>query len=173
MTNIVPAVVVSPNGYFDGSLRLPGERISVDLDALGLTSLDQSKQLSAPKGGEANVQVEIAAVAPHAPNPGAPQGFPAGGKMTSTGEVVHPGADGGTIQYVPASGASDTGAKVDTDGPLAFVAADIIDGNVPDILPRLSALTDDQLAEVKLAEEARETPRLGVLKGIEDAQKVR
>ncbi|MFY9350531.1 MAG: hypothetical protein WBL20_16880 [Sphingobium sp.] len=99
MTKIVDAVVTGKNGYFDGSFHVPGERVRVDLDALGIKSLDESDTLSAPEAGDKPAQVEVAAVAPHAPEPEAPQGYPAGGKIASTGEILHPTPEGGTIEY--------------------------------------------------------------------------
>lgn len=73
MANIVDAEVISPNGYFDGTLHKKGDAVKVDLDALGIKSLDGSTSL-AP--AEKSSKAKASKPAPTQDNPlrGAGQG---------------------------------------------------------------------------------------------------
>ena len=56
MVNLVSAIVVGKNGFFDGTLHPKGATVTVDLDALGIASLDDSDSLDPAQ--------EVAASAP-------------------------------------------------------------------------------------------------------------
>ena len=101
MPKFVDAVVKGPRPFFYDSLHQPGEPVRVDLERLGIKSLDETDKLEAPNKDNVVQQVEISPVAPHAPNPVQPQGEPAGGEISSTGAIIHPQPDGGAVEYKP------------------------------------------------------------------------
>ncbi|QGP80006.1 hypothetical protein [Sphingobium sp. CAP-1] len=61
MANVVDAVVRGPNPYFDGGeLLQPGAPVRVDLDALGVTSLDDSTTFADPPKAKLTAEAEPA-----------------------------------------------------------------------------------------------------------------
>jgi hypothetical protein len=81
MTKLVLARVTSKNGLFiNSALHQPGELVRVDLDELGIDSLDKSKSLEEVKEGDEQPvsTAAIASVAPRAPGADMPQGIPPG-----------------------------------------------------------------------------------------------
>jgi hypothetical protein len=99
---IVSALVTKPT-FINNVLHLPGEMASVNLTELGVKSLDEAYDDGDAKGvnktpgleplgkdGEMIEQVQVAAVAPHAPNPVAPQGIPPGTVTSGTGRLMSP-----------------------------------------------------------------------------------
>jgi hypothetical protein len=98
---IVRAVVTAPT-FINNVLHYPGEIAEVNLTDLGIDALGKDKDgvdrtpgLAAYDGkGEQLAQVEIAAVAPHAPNPPMPQGIPPGTVPSGTGKLLSPAGDG-------------------------------------------------------------------------------
>lgn len=94
---IVPALVTGIPAFIGGVLHLPGEIASANLTELGVKSLDDDAIVGlekAPAGGEQIAVVPIAAVAPHAPDPSAPQGVPPGTVQSPTGRLMAPTSDG-------------------------------------------------------------------------------
>jgi hypothetical protein len=101
--------------FINNVLHLPGEIATVNLTELGVDKLGEGKrEVTDNEGktrtitvdltpglepidgdGEDDIQeVEIAAVAPHAPDPTIPQGLPPGTRQSGTGELLAPGGDG-------------------------------------------------------------------------------
>jgi len=91
---IVQAKVTKPT-FINGSLHFPGEAANVNLDQLGVDSLDAKNVSSLEPLGkdEASVlieRVQVAPVAPHAPDPTAPQGLAPGSVISGTGKTLTP-----------------------------------------------------------------------------------
>lgn len=107
MTKLVLARVTSKNGLFiNSALHQPGELVRVDLDELGIASLDESKSLEAVKEGDEQPisTAAIASVAPRAPGADMPQGIPPGTRQGSTGRFLQPttgGENAGSIELRP------------------------------------------------------------------------
>jgi hypothetical protein len=93
--HIVRATVEGDRPVFiNGILHLRGEDASVDLKALGVKELgDKTPGLRAHKGkkdAENVAEVQIAAVAPHAPDAPNPQGLATGTQISGTGRLIAP-----------------------------------------------------------------------------------
>jgi len=97
MTKMVLARVTSKFGLFiNSALHQPGELVRVDLDELGIDSLDDSESLEEVKEGDEQPisTAAIASVAPRAPGADMPQGLPGGTVQGSTGRFLQPNAAG-------------------------------------------------------------------------------
>ena len=126
MSNIVVVIVKGPRPFFNRSaLFAPGQRTQIDLDDYrdrdedgeptgklpvpGKGKLENLLPADSKAGDAAEVQPQpLAPVAPHAPNPEQPQGLPAGGVISGTGEIVHSTGDGPPVVAVPAGQAQST-----------------------------------------------------------------
>ena len=95
---IVQAKVTKPT-FINGSLHFPGEATNANLDQLGVDSLDAKNVSSLEPLGKNEAsdlieRVQVAPVAPHAPDPTAPQGLAPGSVISGTGKTLSPpGAD--------------------------------------------------------------------------------
>lgn len=120
MTKLVLARVTSKNGLFiNSALHQAGELVRVDLDALGIGSLDESDSLEAVKEGDPQPisTAAIASVAPRAPGADMPQGLPGGTVAGSTGRFLQPTGDGenaGSIEIRP----DTTEAELEAEPPV-------------------------------------------------------
>lgn len=121
--NMVLATVVARNGlFYDSVLHQPGESIWVDLDKLGIKSLDESRALVPADDQEAISTMAIASVAPRAPGATMPQGLPSGTVHSGTGRFLSRaggGENAGSIEVRPDTGADeltpDVPIRRDTD----------------------------------------------------------
>lgn len=106
---IIQAMVTKPT-FINNVLHMPGEVATANLTQLGVESLGDTvitdgdgKETKvnltpglepfAARDGEQIEQVEVAAVAAHAPNPTAPQGIPPGTVLSGTGRLLSPASD--------------------------------------------------------------------------------
>ncbi|WP_066807140.1 hypothetical protein [Sphingomonas asaccharolytica] len=114
---IIDALVTGDRPLFNGGvLHSPGEATKLNLTALGVKSIDDPNMPGVdhfPTGGEAIVPIEVGAVAPHAPNPTAPQGIPPGTQQSGTGRLLAPAAeaDSALSVEIEAEGSVDPSAK--------------------------------------------------------------
>lgn len=114
---IVPALVEGIPAFVNGVLHMPGEIASANLTELGVKSLDDDAIVGlkkAPTTGEQIAIVPIAAVAPHVPEPSAPQGIPPGTVESPTGRLMAPTSDGdagAAREFKPADADVSKGAK--------------------------------------------------------------
>ena len=118
---IVRAVLTEPT-YINGVLLQAGEMVDANLDELGVKSLDEkhedgssktpSLELANKNEAEPIAQVEIAAVAPHAPNPTIPQGIPAGSINSGSGRIVSVDDDGTAQMVAPGASTISDSAKL-------------------------------------------------------------
>jgi len=103
---MVQALVTKPT-FINNVLHMPGEIADVNLTELGIDNLgegtiedsdgkkvtvDLTPGLEPYKAGDGEPieVVEVAAVAPHAPNPAMPQGIPPGTVQSGTGRLLNP-----------------------------------------------------------------------------------
>ena len=120
MSKFVLARVTSKNGLFiNSALHQPGELVRVDLDELGIDSLEGSKSLEAVKEGDEQPisTAAIASVAPRAPGADMPQGIPSGTRQGSTGRFLQPttgGENAGSIEVRP----DTTEAELEAEPPV-------------------------------------------------------
>jgi len=85
--------LVTARTFVNGVLHMPGELATVDLAALGVDKIGKKTPGLEPhtgKAGEPIEAMEIAAIAPHAPNPAMPQGLPPGSVISGTGRTLTP-----------------------------------------------------------------------------------
>ncbi len=95
MANLVLARVTTPRGvYANGVLHLQGEQLYVDLDELGIESLDDAAGLAPGTEGDGIATAAIASFAPRAPGATAPQGLPSGTRISGTGRQIMPTGEG-------------------------------------------------------------------------------
>jgi hypothetical protein len=117
---ITRALVTMPT-FINGVLHQPGEVAAVDLDALGVKSLDDKHEdgssktpglvAHSAKDDEPVTQVAVAAVAPHAPDAPNPQGLPTGTVISGTGRHILP-----DMPNLPGEPASDEAAAIEPVG---------------------------------------------------------
>jgi hypothetical protein len=126
---ITRALVTRPT-FINGVLHMPGEVAAVDLDTLGVKSLDDDTIVGLEKhsasSDEPVTQVPVAAVAPHAPDAPNPQGIPPGTVQSGTGRLVQVDAGGLPPQTAPAV------ADADDLQTTEYVGADkpVVDGEL-------------------------------------------
>lgn len=187
MTNIVLARVKNTartrnNGAFANAVRMwPGEEAYLDLDELGIESLDGSASWElVPEGeeGRAVQPMPIAPIAPHASNPEAPQMLPSGARITGTGGHTLPGTGTGAVSVAPM--APEKAATLPEPEPLPersleANAADaeageptLLDESIPTLRQELAKI--DDVAEVRRLreQEVGGKSRTGALEALDD-----
>lgn len=109
---------VTKKSFLNGVRLYPGELADVDLKEMGIKSLDEASNLEAVKAGdEGVVQTPIAPVTAYAPGATAPQGIPAGSRISGTGRTLAPAdasVEAGAIE--PVAGGVDSAFDHDGDG---------------------------------------------------------
>ena len=109
---------VTRKSFLNGVRLYPGELVEVDLKELGIKNLGETKNLEAVgDGGEAIEQVPVAPVTAHAPGANAPQGIPAGSRISGTGRTLAPADPGQSAEAIePVAGGVDSAFDHDGDG---------------------------------------------------------
>lgn len=107
---IIDAIVSGDRPLFNnGVLHAPGEPTKLNLTALGVKSIDDPAMPGVedlPKDFEM-ATVAAAPVAPHVPDPTAPQGIPPGTVQSGTGKLLAPAGEDGSTATVAEVKAAD------------------------------------------------------------------
>ena len=108
---------VTKKSFINGVRLYPGELVDVDLKEMGIKSLEEASNLEPANGGEAIEQAPVAPVTAYAPGATAPQGIPAGSRISGTGRTLAPAAADETADAIePVAGGVDSAFDHDGDG---------------------------------------------------------
>lgn len=153
--NVVLARVTAIGGmYINSVLHQRGEQLYVDLDALGIKSLDEAGGLEpGDESGEGVATAPLASVAPRAPGATMPQGAPPGSVQSGTGRILMPAGEGenaGSVEVRPDTTVAELEAEppIRRDTDISETGTGEGDGEDEDVAALVAANTKAQLLDL-------------------------